>query len=87
MPTLTIKDVPEQWAEKLRQIAARNHRSLQDELFAMVEQVIAGSVPSLSLNPRLSVQEVYEKTLLRHPKSDLYGPQSLDIIRQDRDSR
>jgi antitoxin FitA len=87
MPNLSIKDVPEPWAEALRQRAARNHRSLQGELLAMVEQFIEGSAPSISLNPRLSVQEVYQRTLLRHPKPDLHGPQSVDIIRQDRDSR
>jgi plasmid stability protein len=32
MPKLSIKDVPEEIAEALRQRAARNHRSLQGEL-------------------------------------------------------
>lgn len=41
MPHLSIKDVPEDWAEALRQRAARNHRSLQGELMAIVEQAIA----------------------------------------------
>ena len=40
MPTLSIKDVPEGWAETLRQRAARNHRSLQGELMALVEQAV-----------------------------------------------
>lgn len=47
MPNLSIKDVPEAWAQALRLQAARNHRSLQGELMAI----------------------------------------SIDIIRQDRDSR
>jgi plasmid stability protein len=34
---LSIKDVPEAWAEALRQRAARNHRSLQGELMAILE--------------------------------------------------
>lgn len=38
--TLSIKDVPESWAEALRQRAARNHRSLQGELKALVEHAI-----------------------------------------------
>ena len=37
MPNLSIKDVPESLAEQLRQRAARNHRSLQGELMAIVE--------------------------------------------------
>lgn len=38
MKTLTIKDVPAPLAERLRQRAARNHRSLQGELMSIIEQ-------------------------------------------------
>ena len=38
---LSIKDVPDAIAERLRQRAARNHRSLQGELMAIVEQAAA----------------------------------------------
>ena len=40
MANLSIKDVPEAWTEALRQRAARNHRSLQGELMAMVEVMV-----------------------------------------------
>ena len=40
MANLSIKDVPETWTDVLRQRAARNHRSLQGELMAMVEVVV-----------------------------------------------
>ena len=43
MPNLSIKDVPEALAEALRQRAARNHRSLQGELMAIVEQAVKES--------------------------------------------
>ena len=46
MTTLSIKDVPEVWAEALRQRAARNHRSLQGELTAILEAAIHGSSES-----------------------------------------
>lgn len=39
MPNISIKDVPEALAEKLRQRAARNHRSLQGELMVMLDAV------------------------------------------------
>ena len=42
MSNLSIKDVPEAWAEALRQRAARNHRSLQGELMAILERAVAG---------------------------------------------
>ncbi len=44
MSNLSIKDVPESWAEALRQRAARNHRSLQGELMAILERAVAESV-------------------------------------------
>ena len=44
MPNMSIKDVPEEIAEALRQRAARNHRSLQGELMAIIEQ--AAHAPS-----------------------------------------
>jgi len=40
MPNLSIKDVPEEWAEALRQRALRHHRSLQGELMALVERAV-----------------------------------------------
>ena len=40
MSNLSIKDVPEAWAETLRQRAARNHRSLQGELMAIIEKAV-----------------------------------------------
>jgi plasmid stability protein len=39
--TLTIKQVPDELAERLRAQAARNHRSLQGELMHTLETVIA----------------------------------------------
>lgn len=41
MTTLSIKDVPENWAAALRERAALNHRSLQGELMAIIEQAAA----------------------------------------------
>jgi len=42
MANISVKDVPEQWAEALRQRAARNHRSLQGELMFLIEQAVQG---------------------------------------------
>jgi antitoxin FitA len=38
---ISIKDVPETWAEVLRQRASRNHRSLQGELMALLERAVS----------------------------------------------
>src|SRR5579862_5536683 len=45
MASLSVKDVPDDLAEKLRQRAARNHRSLQGELMAIIERAIAETEP------------------------------------------
>lgn len=42
MANLSIKDVPAELAERLRQRALRNHRSLQGELMAIVEAAAFG---------------------------------------------
>jgi plasmid stability protein len=42
---LSVKDVPDDLAEKLRQRAARNHRSLQGELMAIIERAVTEAEP------------------------------------------
>lgn len=41
MSNISVKDVPDAWAEALRRRAARNHRSLQGELMAIIERAVA----------------------------------------------
>jgi len=43
--SLSIKDVPEALAQRLRERAERNHRSLQRELMALIE--VAASAPTV----------------------------------------
>jgi len=45
MANLSVKDVPDDLAEKLRQRAARNHRSLQGELMAIIERAVTEPEP------------------------------------------
>jgi antitoxin FitA len=40
---LSIKNVPDDLAEKLRQRARANHRSLQGELLALLQEAVAGA--------------------------------------------
>ena len=73
---LSIKNVPEDIVEPLRIRARRNHRSLQGELVAILEQAVAPS--------RLTVKEAQRQLsgLAFHTDSD-----SQRMIRQDRDGR
>lgn len=41
MPNISVKDVPQTWAQALRERAARNHRSLQGELMTLIEAAVA----------------------------------------------
>jgi plasmid stability protein len=73
--TLSVKNVPEKLAERLRQRAARNHRSLQGELMSILED--AG-------RPPLSIDELAEKVTAVGLKTPA---DSVDIIRATRDGR
>ena len=54
MSNLSIKDVPEAWAESLRQRAARNHRSLQGELMAIIERAVTAGADADAFRGDLS---------------------------------
>jgi plasmid stability protein len=100
---LSIKDVPDELAELLRRRAARNHRSLQGELMAIIEQAAhgepRGSAPASGGRPvshRSWVQgtKTIEQLLAEReaagwkPDPSLArAPLGVDIIRADRDSR
>ena len=85
---LSIKDVPDDVAERLRQRAARNHRSLQGELMAIVEQAAHEGVAAAALRQppvaRMTVEEVAAVARKRFPGG---SPSSVDIIRRMRDTR
>ena len=73
--TLSVKNVPDKLAERLRQRAASHHRSLQGELLAILEE---------AAQPSLTIDELAEKVRslgLRTPA------ESVAIIRAARDGR
>jgi antitoxin FitA len=74
--TLSIKNVPDDLAQRLKERAARNHRSLQGELMAILESVDAPSATS-------RIDEIYDRVRasgLRTPRGE-----AAKIVRQDRD--
>jgi plasmid stability protein len=97
MPNLSIKDVPEGIAEALRQRAARNHRSLQGELMAIVRDAVQAPAPAIAtdIGPALqgwrrgtrTVEEIAEELRAKYPEPVRGGPLGVDIIRADRDRR
>ena len=73
--TLSIKNVPHRIAQQLRRRAARNHRSLQGELMAILEEASQQSI---------TVEQLVEgaKALGLHTPDE-----SVKMIREDRDGR
>jgi len=73
---LSVKNVPEDMVERLRERAQRHHRSMQGELLAILEE----SVP-----PRgLTIEEVAERVKALGLST---GDDSVWMIREDRDAR
>ena len=99
---LSIKDVPDVVAEQLRQRAARNHRSLQGELMAIIEQAAmaepqadAGALRATPLGRSWTqgwktIEQLMAEREAAGWKPDpamAKLPRGVDIIRADRDSR
>jgi plasmid stability protein len=72
---LSVKKVPDDVAERLRTRAKRNHRSLQGELLAILEEA-AGPRRTLTIS---DVLERGRRLGLRTPD------ESVHMIREDRD--
>ncbi len=110
MANISVKDVPEHWAQALRQRAARNHRSLQGELMFLIEQAVQGGEIGAANLPGptgregrvvgfdrrgqpiirqgwKTVDQVVVELNAKYPNPIPDQMSSIDIIRQDRDSR
>ncbi|MCA3216528.1 MAG: hypothetical protein ING39_14065 [Burkholderiales bacterium] len=86
---LSVKNVPDELAQRLRERAERNRRSLQRELLSILETAAAGALPaSVPAAPhgagRLSIEEVAARARARFPQGT---DSSVAFIRQMRDSR
>ena len=77
--TLTIKNVPEEIADRLKERARNHHRSLQGELMALIEEAV-GAGPGRPI-------DVHE--LLAHAKSMKFprASDAVDLVRETRDER
>lgn len=103
MTTLSIKDVPDQWAQTLKERAARNHRSLQGELMAIIEAAIGvdGVMPNTGFHPPAqerngvaivrrgwkTPEQVGAEIKARFPAPLTHVLTGTEIIRAERDAR
>lgn len=74
---LSIKNAPDDIVSRLRARAEQNHRSLQGELLAILEEAVRKE-------PVLSVEEVLSEVSRLGLQT---GSDSADLIRADRDAR
>lgn len=74
---LSIKNVPDDLAERLRRRAARNHRSLQGELMTILEEAV--EAPQAR-----SLEEVAEEVRALGLRT---ADESAEMIRADREQR
>lgn len=93
MQNLSIRNVPDAVADQLKARAQRNHRSLQGEIVAILEEAVGGAAGfgdaqrefvhgGAQAQRKLTITEIAE--LVR--KSGLRTPaESVQMIREDRD--
>lgn len=86
---LSVKNVPDELADKLRSRAERNHRSLQRELMSILERATQDGVSSSgdAAGPdanRMTIEKLAERARELFPKG---SPSSVQAIRQQRDGR
>ena len=74
---LSIKNVPDKLADRLRQRAEHAHRSLQGELMAILEEAVYGPDP-------LTPSEALEEVRMLGLRTDA---NNAELIRADRDAR
>ncbi len=75
---LSIKNVPEETVARLKLRAKRNHRSLQGELRALIDEAIAVAPQ----RPAMTIEELYERGMRLGLRT---ASESVEMIREDRD--
>jgi plasmid stability protein len=83
---LSVKNVPEELAELLRQRAARNHRSLQRELLNILEAAVGRGTGAASSRPHAAIT-IDELEKISHQLFPHGTESSVAYLRQLRDKR
>ena len=75
---ISVKNVPDEIVERLKERAARHHRSLQGEVMAILEDAAKPA------RPHATPLEIWQRLRAMGISTP---SESVDIIRADRDSR
>jgi plasmid stability protein len=96
MPNLSIKNVPDDVLNKLRERAARHHRSIQGELMALLSAALESpaaeplgenEAPRMRRSGTRRIEEIAAEHRQRWKKPFTQGPRAADLIRAERDAR
>jgi plasmid stability protein len=95
MPNLSIKNVPESLLTKLRERAARHHRSIQGELMALLASAVEPAAQAVPVREAPQgrrtgtrhIEEIATEHRRRWKKPFTRGPRAVDVIRAERDAR
>ena len=77
MPGFVIKDLPDELHRKLKEQAARHHRSMTKEVLAVLEQALVAKVPSHEAPPPFRGQYALTTKVLDKARRDREFPDSL----------
>jgi len=85
MPILHVRGIPEELYDDIKRRAAAEHRSLSAEVIALLERGLAAPVREFSMKEWLEDARRFSDEM--EAKYGPYkGPNSADLIREDRDS-
>ena len=101
MPALQVRDFPEDLYEKLKEVAAREHRSVAQQTIVAVEAMVSGEYAHAKEEPRYRDVDTEAKRAARIKKrQELFGsakahplvlppdaPSPVDVIREAREER
>lgn len=84
MPNLTVRKIPKDVYRRLKATAKRNHRSLNAEILAVLADEDAWALRRLQIaNVLPELAKLREEIAREFPNA----PESVELIREDRDSR
>ncbi len=92
MPTILIKNVPQDVVDGIRERARRNHRSLQAELMALLYAAVetqAGGARrgGAAEGEFVAIEEIAVEHRARWPEPFPASPPAVELIRSDRNLR
>lgn len=76
MPTVTLKNIPDDLHRRLKERAARHHRSLNGEILACLE----GAVRSEPVDPKAFIARIRE---LRPPGHERFTQDDFDAMKDE----